>query len=200
MAEGIGLLLAVDERALPIVDSDDARVDVAGAADVLLGGLRHEGRRDPVEEGDLLDPVLVDRVPVRRGDRVGVAHVDLVLAVPGLALRELNRNPGGVHPAADWPQVLLVHRRGEDVVVEDVGDRGGEARVVLLVRLGVALLVEIELEFGGELRRVAHLAAHDGVLDGGEDLVGHQRGRGHPGHGHGRQCNSFPGSSPNSLR
>src|SRR5947207_14858383 len=101
MAEGIGLLLAVDERALPIVDSDDARVDVAGAADVLLGGLRYESRRDPVEEGDLLDAVLVDRVAVGRGHGVGVAHVQLVLAVPGLALRELDRDSRSVHSATD---------------------------------------------------------------------------------------------------
>ena len=132
-------------------------MDVARAADVLLRGLRHEGRRDPVQERDLLDPVLVDRVAVGGGDRVGVARVDLVLAVPGLALRELDRDPGGVHPAADRAEVLLVHRRREDVVVEDVGDRRREVAVVLLVGLGVALLVEVELELGGELRRVAHL-------------------------------------------
>ncbi len=98
-------------------------MDVAGAADVLLRRLRHERRRDPVQEGDLLDPVLVDRMAVGGGDRVGVARIDLVLAVPGLALGELDRDPGGVHPAADRPQVLLVHRRRQDVVVEDVGDR-----------------------------------------------------------------------------
>ena len=60
-------------------------------------------------------------------------------------------------PAADRSQVLLVHRRGEDVVVEDVGDRRSEVLVVLLVGLGVALLVEVELELRRHQRRVAHL-------------------------------------------
>ena len=121
-------------------------------------GLRHERGRDPVEEGDLLDAVLVDRVPVGRGDRVGVAGVHLVLAVPGLALGELDRDPAPCMPRRIGTQVRLVHRGGEDVVVEDVRDRRGEAAVVLLVRLGVALLVEVELELGGEVRHVAHLA------------------------------------------
>ena len=156
MAKRVGLLaIAVDEDALA-VGVDQARVDMAGASDVLLRGLRHERRRDPAEEGDLLDPVLVDRVPIGRGDRVGVAGVDLVLAVPGLALGELDRNSRRVHAAADRPDVLLVPSRGEDVVVEDVGDGRREVCVVLLVRLGVALLVEVELELGRELGRVAH--------------------------------------------
>ena len=123
----------------------------------------------PLQEGDLLDAVLVDRVAVGGGDGVGVAGVDLVLAVPGLALRELDRDPGGVHAAADRPEVLLVHRRGEDVVVEDVGDRRREVAEVLLVGLGVALLVEVELELGGEHRRVAHLAG--ALVLGDQDLA-----------------------------
>ena len=132
-------------------------MDVARAADVLLRGLGHECRRDAIQERDLLDPVLIDRVPVGGGDGVGVAHVELVLAVPRLPLGELDRDPGALHPAADRAEDVLVHRRGEDVVVEDVGDRRRQVAVVLLVRLGVALLVEVELELGGEHRDVAEL-------------------------------------------
>src|SRR5215211_6627391 len=140
VAEGVGLLVTLHERARPIV-AHEARVDVAGAPDVLLRGLGHEGRRDPVQEGDLLDPVLVDRVAVGRGDRIRIARVDLVLPVPGLALRELDRDPGAVHAAADGGEVLLVHGGREHVVVEDVRDGGREPPKVLLMRLGVALLV-----------------------------------------------------------
>ncbi len=144
-------------------------MDVAGAPDVVLGGLRHEARRDLVQEGDLLDAVLVDRVAVGGGDRVGVAEVDLVLSVPGLALGELDRDPGAHHAAADRPQIRLVHRRGEDVVIEDVGDRRGEVLVALLPGLRVALLVEVELELGGGVRREAHLLCP--LVDGDQDLA-----------------------------
>src|SRR5436190_24399707 len=53
--EGVGLLaVTVDEDGLA-VRVDQALMEVAGAADVLLGGLRHEAGRDVVQEGDLLD-------------------------------------------------------------------------------------------------------------------------------------------------
>ena len=145
-------------------------MDMAGAPDVLLGGLRHEGGRDVVEEGDLLDAVLVDRVAVGGGDRVRVAGVDLVLPVPGLALGELDRDARAVHATPDRPEVLLVHRGGEDVVVEDVRDRRGEVLEVLLPGLGVALLVEVELELGGCVRREAHLLRP--LVHGDQDLAG----------------------------
>ena len=107
---------------------------------------------------------------VRGGNGVRVAGVHLVLAVPRLALGELDRNACGLHPAADRPEVGLVHGRREDVVVEDVGDRRSEVPVVLLVGLGVALLVQIELELGGEERCVAHLGR--ALVLGDQDLAG----------------------------
>src|SRR5207248_8904640 len=97
VAKDVRLLVALDEHAAPIARRDEARVDVAGAADVLLRGLGHERGRDPVQKRDLLDAVLVDRVAVRRGDRVRVTRVDLVLAIPRLALRELDRDAGALH-------------------------------------------------------------------------------------------------------
>ncbi len=105
--------------------------------------------------GDLLGAVLVDHVVVRHRDRVGVAEVDLVLSGPRFPLGGLHADAGAVHPVADLPDQRLVVGRGEDVVVEDVRDRGGEVPVVLRVRLFVALLEQEELELGAEHRRVA---------------------------------------------
>jgi hypothetical protein len=90
-------------------------------------------------------------------DRVGVPCVDLVLAVPGLPLRELDWDAGAMHSPSNGAEVLLVHRGREHVVVEDVGDCRSQSPVVLLVRLGVALFIDIELELGREQRRVAQL-------------------------------------------
>ncbi len=145
-------------------------MDVAGAPDVVLRRLRHEARRDAVQEGDLLDAVLVDRVAIGGGDGVRIAGVDLVLPVPGLALGELDRDAGGVHATADRPEVGLVHRGGEDVVVEDVRDRRGQVLEVLLPGLRVALLVEVELELGGGVGHEAHLPRP--FVDGDQDLAG----------------------------
>ncbi len=106
---------------------------------------------------DLLGAVLVDRVIVGRRERVGVAKVDLLLAGPRLALRALDGDARVVHVVSDLAQERLVEGRGEDVVVEDVGDGRRQVLVVLLVRLGVGLLEEVELELGAELRREAEL-------------------------------------------
>ena len=169
------LAVVVDEDTLAVV-VHQALVDVAGAPDVILGRLRHEARRDAIQEGDLLDAVLVDRVAVRGGDGVRVAGVDLVLPVPGLALGELDRDACAVHATADRPEVALVHRGGEDVVVEDVGDRRGEVLEVLLPGLRVALLVEVELELGGGVGREAHLPRT--LVHGDQDLAGRGDHRG----------------------
>jgi hypothetical protein len=169
VAEDVGLLVAVDERAAARVGVDEAHVDVARAADVLLRRLGHERGRDPVEVRDLLDPVLVDRVPVGGGHGVRVADVELVLAVPGLALGELDRDPRALHPAPQLVDERLVHGRREHVVVEDVGDRRREVAVALLPGLGVALAVEVELELGAHHRHVAELAR--ALVLGDEDLA-----------------------------
>ena len=95
--------------------------------------------------------------------------------MPGLALRELDRDAGVVHAAANLSQVSLIHRGGEDVVIEDVRDGRGEVLEVLLPGLGVALLVEVELELGGRVRREAHRAGT--LVLGDQDLPG----RGHHG-------------------
>ena len=101
VAEDVGLLLAVHEalwpsrtrlewmwHELPMSFSEGLAMNVA----------------EILEEGDLLHAVLVDRVTVGRGDRVGVARVHLVLAVPGLALRELDRDPAPCMPRRIGPR------------------------------------------------------------------------------------------------
>jgi hypothetical protein len=107
---------------------------------------------------DLFGPVLVDDVVVGHRERVRVAEVDLLLAGPGFALGGLHADPRRLHPVADLPHEGLVVGRGEDVVVEDVGDGGRQVQVVLRVRLRVGLLQEVELELGAEHRHVAELA------------------------------------------
>src|SRR5262249_26253908 len=124
---------------------------------------------DAVEAGDLLDAVLVDRVTVGGGDGVGVAEVELVLAVPGLALRELDGDPGALHATPQLLDEMLVPGGGEYVVVEDVGNRGREVAVAALPRLGVALAVGIELELGAHHGRVAELMG--AVVLGDQDLA-----------------------------
>src|SRR5919198_1334185 len=145
------------EQAARALRIPEARVDVARAADPGVVGLGHERDRLTVLVRDLLGAVLVDDVPVRRRHRVGEAEVDLVLARPGLALRELDRDARVAHPAAEVADHVLVEGGREDVVVEDVGDRGRDPAEVLLVRLRVGVLEEVELELRGEHRQVAAL-------------------------------------------
>ena len=111
---------------------------------------------------DLLRAVLEDHVVVGHRDRVRVEEVDLLLAGPGLALRALHLDAGRLHPVPHLADERLVVGRGEDVVVEDVRDRGGEVAVVLRVRLLVGLLEEVELELRADHRREAELG---GALD-----------------------------------
>src|SRR5688572_13559055 len=73
----------------------EAQVDVAARAGLLGRHLGHEGQREPVLIGQLLQALLVDRVAIGHRERVGVAHVELVLAEPPLALRVLDRDAGG---------------------------------------------------------------------------------------------------------
>src|ERR687895_468855 len=118
LLEDVGLAL---ERVLAV--PPEARVDVARAPDPGVVGLGHEGDRAAVQMSDLLRAVFVDDVVVGHGHRVREAKVDLVLTRPGLTLGGLDADPGAVHPVAELADERLVVRRGEDVVVEDVGHR-----------------------------------------------------------------------------
>ena len=84
--------------------------------------------------------------------RVREAEVDLVLARPRLALRGLDPDAGAVHPVPDLADETLVVGRGEDVVVEDVRDRGREVLVALRPGLLEGLAQEVELELRAEHR------------------------------------------------
>ena len=144
--------------------------------------------------GELLDPVLVDDVPVRGAERVGEAEIDLLLARPGLALGALDLDAGCLHVGSDGPDEALVVACGEHVVVEVVGHRGCEVLVALGVRLRERLLEEVELKLGpehgleperpGALDLVAkHLAWRrpDRVVVVPRDVAEHEGGRLQPG-------------------
>ena len=102
----------------------------------------------PCRVGDLLHAVLVERVAIRHLDGLGVAQVDLLLPAPPLALRELDRHGGRLHPVADGADEPLLLGGLEDVVVLEVlGDRR-QPVVALRARLLERLLEQVELELG----------------------------------------------------
>src|SRR5437764_1241140 len=111
-------------------------------------GLRHERDRTAVQVRDLLGTVLVDDVVVGHRQRIGVAEVDLLLPRPRLALRCLDVDARAVHPVADLPEQRLVVARGEDVVVEDVRNRGREVVVALAVRpcMSVNAMITVSID------------------------------------------------------
>src|SRR4028119_1185029 len=76
-------------------------VDVAGAAGEVGAPLRHEGDGLALQVGDLLYAVLVEHVPVRHRERLGVVEGQLLLARPPLALALQHLQPGRVHAVAD---------------------------------------------------------------------------------------------------
>ena len=117
----------------------------AGEAEVPFG---HEGHGLALEEGDLLDAVLVDRMAVGHLERFGVAEVELGLARAPFALGELDRDAGGVHAVADRPDQALFLGGLEDVVVLDVPAGGLELFVDLGARHIVRLVEHVELELG----------------------------------------------------
>ena len=134
-----------------LVAAPERRVDVAGRPDPGVVGLRHEGDRAAVLVRKLLEAVLVDRVVVGHRDGVRVAEVDLLLSRPRLALRVLDRDARRVHAVANRADERLVVAGREDVVVEDVRHRRGQAAEVLVARLLECLLEQVELELGAEL-------------------------------------------------
>ncbi len=127
----------------------------SGGALVVLG---HEGHRAALRPGDLLDGVLDDDMGVGRGQRPGIADVDLLLAGARLALGTLHRHARAVQPGADRPHHLLLLGGLEDVVVLVVGADRRHAAVAGGMQLGIAVGEEEEFELGGHHRLVAHLA------------------------------------------
>ena len=111
----------------------------------------------PCSQRDLLDAVLVDDVPVRHLQRLGIDQVQLLLARPPLALALLNRDAGRLHAVADRPHQRLALGGLEDMVVLDVPAGGLEIAVALLARGRVAVVEDVELELRGHLGGVAEL-------------------------------------------
>ena len=141
-------------------------------------GLGHECQAPAVEIGDLLGAMLEDHAPVGRFEDMVVADVDLVLAVGGLALAELDRHPRLGHLVAQQ-------------AVERLGLGGLEQVVVLVVvaerprhapaRFGELLpgvLEDVELELAAGLDReprrcgAIHLALQDRPRRDRDLLVG----------------------------
>src|SRR5207248_893936 len=132
----------------------EAHVDVAARPGVALVPLGHERDGVPLLPGDLLRRVLVDRVPVRHLQRLGISQPDLLLPRPPLALRRLDRHAAALEMRADRADDVLLFRPLQDVVVLDhAPDRRGVDEA-LLRDLLVRVLEDIELE----LRR-----GHDAV-------------------------------------
>src|SRR6266542_2756142 len=120
-----------------------------------VGSSCHERDRPARERRDLLGAVLVDDVPVRHLERVGVLQVDLVLAPARLALRELDRDRGGVHRVADGTDQVLVPSRLQQVIVLDDRGVGLEIRVSLDCGFLVRVAEQEELELRTDLDRVS---------------------------------------------
>ena len=109
---------------------------------------RHEGDRQPRRMGHLLDPVLGDRVEIRRRQRLGIADIDLVLPRLGLALGILDRNARAIKPVAHGPHQMLFLRGAEDAVVVVVAHDRRHPPVTLVAQRIEPLLEDVELELG----------------------------------------------------
>ena len=115
-----------------------------------------------MRRGDLLHGVLEQQVDVRHRHGVLEREVDLVLPAPGLALGELDRQPGAGEPAPHRPDDVLLLGRLQDVVVLDVR-RVRRQRPVVVGVGGVVRLLEQE-----ELDLAAALHGEPGVPGGGD--------------------------------
>ena len=127
--------------------------------------------------------------------RIGVAHVDLLLARPPLALGVLDRDAGTLQAAADGAHHAFLLAGLEDVIVLDVGAGRLEPLIALGRRRLVGLVEQVELELGGAEgahllgREALHLALEHGarrmrhvVLVVVEHVAQHQRRAFEPGH------------------
>ena len=137
--------------------------------------LGHERQRDPVERGDLLGRVLVDRVPVGHLQRGGVLQVDLVLSRPPLAFAELAGDRGGLQAVTNLADEPLLLGPLEDVVVLDVLAVRLEVVIVLAAGPFVRVAEQVELQLRGDHREHSpFLGAFDLAA---QDLPGRLRDR-----------------------
>ena len=119
--------------------------------------LRHEGDRASLRPGDLLDPVLVERVAIRHLQGLGIAKVDLLLTASPLALGELHGHARRLHVVADGTDQRLLLRGLQDVIVLQIARHGGEPAIALGPRLVEGLPEEVELQLRASLDEQALL-------------------------------------------
>src|SRR5207248_10611277 len=89
-AERLGVVVAEQRLLAALVP--ETHVDVAARAGVALVPLGHERDGMSLLPGDLLRGLLIDRVPIRHLQRLGVSKSDLLLPRPPLPLRRLPRH------------------------------------------------------------------------------------------------------------
>ena len=135
----------------------DAHVEVAGASRPGVVRLGHERDAPAVEVGDLLRPVLEEHAPVGRFEDLVVADVHLVLARCGLALAELDRDPGLGHLVAEQTvERLRLGRLEEVVVLVVVAEALRDVPAVaggLLPRLLEDVVLELRARLDGQAHR-----------------------------------------------
>ncbi len=181
--------VAVEQRP-PAVERPQAGVHVTARTGVVERVLRHERHGSPETVGDLLRRGLVHEVAVGHLHGLGVVEVDLVLAAPRLALGELHGHPGGLQPAADRADDVLVLGGLQHVVVLEPRRVRTQVAVALGVSFVVGVVEQVELDLTGHHRQMAerrgclHLPAQHGArrhldqLAGGDvvEIAEHERG------------------------
>jgi hypothetical protein len=133
----------------------EAQVDVARGA-LLLVVFGHESDRLPVLGGDLLRPVLVDRVVVAGFEGGLVAECDLVLTEVAFALGPFDEEPSPSHRIANVAQERFDSGGAEEGVVDVVLVRRRDLGVLRGEGLLVARVEGDELEFGADMGRSNH--------------------------------------------
>ena len=117
---------------------------MAARARGIGGDLRHEADRLTPSVSESSDTVLVIDVPVGHTERIGMAEVDLVLALAAFSLRRVDRDLHRVHRAAHVADESVVVPGDQDVVigVQMIGRRGKAA--VPCARFGEGVPEQIE--------------------------------------------------------
>ena len=117
MPSGSGLI----EEYRPSGGIPETRVQMEAAASLAGVPFGHEGECQTVERRDLLGAMLVEHVPVGHFHRLGIFEIELLLAVPPLALATFHGNAGGVHMVADLADDAFFLGGLQYVIVLDIG-------------------------------------------------------------------------------
>ena len=139
----------VEEQGLFAILGPQRLVYMAGGTRGVEVVFRHEGRGLALSIGDFLGGGLGEDVVVGSGQRVGISDVDLFLTGVCLALGALDRDARAVERVADRSHHALFLGGLEDVVVFVIGADRGQVAVAVIMRLGVAVLEQVEFQFRG---------------------------------------------------